>query len=164
MLSGSSFKHCASSVPTKKVWGNIPVPCFYELSYLWPCLPCVWILVLVTDFPWSVPPCTDRMLSTLIKHSVTVNVFKKKRKKLFAEKPKNFQVIPAEVFLNPATGNNRLLFAELWRNFGRVLSCIWHLNSTDLNKNYVPEFQEDLGLSAVDVDFGYRSAFVGSLV
>lgn len=51
------------------------------------------------------------MLSTLIKHSVTVNVFKKK--KLFAEKPKNFQVIPAEVFLNPATGNNRLLFAEL---------------------------------------------------
>lgn len=86
-----------------------------------------------------------------------------KKIRLFAKKPKNFQIIPAEVFLNPATGNNCLLFLELQWNFGRILRRIWHLPSIDLSKNYVPEFHEGLGLTAGDVDFGYKSAFVGSL-
>lgn len=88
---------------------------------------------------------------------------REKKIRLFAKKQKNFQVIPAEVFLNPATGNNCLLFLELQWNLGRILRRIWHLPSIDLSKNYVPEFHEGLGLTAGDVDFGYKSAFVGSL-
>lgn len=91
-------------------------------------------------------------------------ICRKKKAELLAKKLKNFQVTPAEVCLNPVPGNNRLLFLELWWNFGRILRCIWQLTSIDLNKNYVPEFHKDLGLTAVDVDFGYRSALVGSLV
>lgn len=92
----------------------------------------------------------------LIKHSVTVCAEKTVFFKLLAKKLKNLQVIPAEVFLNPAPGNNGLLFLELWWSFVRILS-IWQLTSIDLNKNFVPEFHEDPGLTAVDVDFGVPS-------
>lgn len=92
----------------------------------------------------------------LIKHSVSVCA-EKIFFTLLAKKHKNLQVIPAEVFLNPAPGNNCLLFLKLWWSFGRILRCIWQLTYIDSNKNYVPEFHEDPGLTAVDVDFGVLS-------
>lgn len=89
----------------------------------------------------------------LIKHSVTACA-EKNFFILLAKKHENLQVISAEVFLNPAPGNNCLLSLKLWWSFGRILRCVWHLTYIDLNKNYVPEFHEDSGLTAVDVDFG----------
>lgn len=52
------------------------------------------------------------MLSMLIKHSVIVCAGKKPIE-LLTKKLKNLQVIPAEVFLNPAPGNNCLHLLEL---------------------------------------------------